>query len=1109
MKMPGKILTGIISVLLLAVMLALPAYAKESDVWDGTAATGFARGTGTESDPYIIETAEQLAYFAQSVNGGNKYSGKYVKLASDIVLNDEAFEFDADTGLVLVTDGENVAYLGTGINGDESGDNTVFDTVAGAMGVWYASDASTSRTSYSGTLNIWAPIGTSYVYSFSGVFDGDGHSIKGIYANSTLNYQALFGYTNNAVITNLSIENSYIKGGQASAGIVGYNYGAITGCNNAAIVCGSKEVGGISGDNISGCEIKNCHNSGTISGTGDDVGGIVGYNYGAVASCYNEGIIMSSGYYVGGVVGKSYAANGTATVTNCYNTGAVKGKYYVGGLVGENSCKIDGGYNIGSVSGSQVGGVVGYNSGTITNCYYLNTCAAANGYGTPLTYSEMKVASSYTGFDFDTVWEIGMVEDYDYPTLRSVYYPNRHTHTYAMEWSSDATAHWRECECGEKSDVGEHEYAKYTDNNCSVCGFFGRTTVWNGTVATGFAGGAGTKSDPYIIRTAEELAYLAQTVNEGTTYKGMYIMLDADIFLNDEIFTFEADTGLVKVSDGINSAYLGTGICGDTSGENIMFDTTASSAGAWYVSDDTDETGSYEGVIFAWTPIGMKIASDTSKSFQGSFDGGNHTVKGMYINSKTDDHSGFGLFGSAYCATVSNVGVLSSYIKDDYYVGGVVGYGENCNISSCYNAAIVNGQNSVGGVVGYNMVTLADFISTIEKCHNYGIVCGAYNIGGVIGSNYARAYTSAIVTSCYNTGTVSGISPVGGLVARSSAFDDTAIVALEYSHNKGTVYGTYNTGGVVGDSVSASLKSCYNIGNVNGTMRVGGIAGESSSTCAKAIIEMCCNKGRISGEYDVGGIVGDSFASSEYPSGLTGEASIVNCYNASVVSALNDRSGGIAGSNTGSIINCYSMGVINGRYDVGGIVGFVNESSPIPSVITSCYYLESSVAGANKYGASLSGAHMTYVKYFVDYDFVNVWNIGVVENYPYPTLRSIEYPNNHTHDYSELWSSDVTSHWHECECGGKSDEEAHIYDNEFDENCNACSYTRVVCEKGDVNGDGDVDTDDAIYLLRHTLLQSEYPVNQSVDFDGSGKVDTDDAIYLLRHTLLPSEYPLN
>ena len=64
---------------------------------------------------------------------------------------------------------------------------------------------------------------------------------------------------------------------------------------------------------------------------------------------------------------------------------------------------------------------------------------------------------------------------------------------------------------------------------------------------------------------------------------------------------------------------------------------------------------------------------------------------------------------------------------------------------------------------------------------------------------------------------------------------------------------------------------------------------------------------------------------------------------------------------------------------------------------------------------------------------------------------------------------------------------------------------------GDVDGNGVVDTDDAIYLLYYTLFgEGSYPINQPCDFDGNGVVDTDDAIYLLYHTLFgDSMYPLN
>ena len=61
---------------------------------------------------------------------------------------------------------------------------------------------------------------------------------------------------------------------------------------------------------------------------------------------------------------------------------------------------------------------------------------------------------------------------------------------------------------------------------------------------------------------------------------------------------------------------------------------------------------------------------------------------------------------------------------------------------------------------------------------------------------------------------------------------------------------------------------------------------------------------------------------------------------------------------------------------------------------------------------------------------------------------------------------------------------------------------------GDLDGNGIVDDEDVIYLLWHTLMSADYPVNQNVDFDGNGIVDDEDVIYLLWHTLMPKEYPL-
>ena len=151
--------------------------------------------------------------------------------------------------------------------------------------------------------------------------------------------------------------------------------------------------------------------------------------------------------------------------------------------------------------------------------------------------------------------------------------------------------------------------------------------VWDASVAEGFASGDGSKEDPFVISTPAQLAYFAKSVNGGNDYKDKYITLDRDIRLGDEEFTFDPDTGLVTVSDGVNTAYLGTGIVGDKSGSNDKFDEIAGKIGVFYESNTDKTEGTYAGALNTWTPIGTESAC-----FKGYFDGANKTVSGVYIN---------------------------------------------------------------------------------------------------------------------------------------------------------------------------------------------------------------------------------------------------------------------------------------------------------------------------------------------------------------------------------------------------------------------------------------------------------------------------------------------
>lgn len=127
------------------------------------------------------------------------------------------------------------------------------------------------------------------------------------------------------------------------------------------------QVGGECGSNTNQGAITNCYNTGIVRGS-ETVGGVCGSNYGTITNCSNKGNVGEDDESVGGVCGSNYG-----TITNCNNAGIVSGKSYVGGVCGKNS---NGGtvtncYNTGEVRGTSqyIGGLSGDNdSSSITNC---------------------------------------------------------------------------------------------------------------------------------------------------------------------------------------------------------------------------------------------------------------------------------------------------------------------------------------------------------------------------------------------------------------------------------------------------------------------------------------------------------------------------------------------------------------------------------------------------------------------------------------------------------------------------------------------------------------------------------------------------------------------
>lgn len=234
-----------------------------SAAWDGTAAAGFESGTGDSSDPYIIKTAEQLAFLAKQVNGGETYQGKYFQLEADLDLS-----------------GSEWAPIGIGER--ETGGSTV-------------------------------------TKPFAGTFDGKNHKISGLTLTAGLDDQGLFGCSS-GTIRNLGIENGNIsissaerigaicgyssgtiencwnsaditgstEGGIYVGGICGYSTGTISGCLNTGDITANSFIGGICGNTNRDTQISNCFNSGSITGK-EQIGGIAGINLNNITFCINAG----------------------------------------------------------------------------------------------------------------------------------------------------------------------------------------------------------------------------------------------------------------------------------------------------------------------------------------------------------------------------------------------------------------------------------------------------------------------------------------------------------------------------------------------------------------------------------------------------------------------------------------------------------------------------------------------------------------------------------------------------------------------------------------------------------------------------------------------------
>nr|WP_272211535.1 GLUG motif-containing protein [Marinicella sp. W31]MDC2877431.1 GLUG motif-containing protein [Marinicella sp. W31] len=262
-------------------------------------------------------------------------------------------------------------------------------------------------------------IGKEYSSIFTGTFAGLGHVISDLTIEAPMDYVGLFGHVmvaysgGGGVIRDIGLEDGSVTGFLTVGGLVGHlNYGTIMQSYVTGTVTGKESVGGLVGWQ-SGGTISASYATGQFGGLRSYVGGLVGrmYEDGTVEQSYATGRVLAGGEEVGGLVG--YMNLGT--ITQSYATATVAGKGKIGGLVGwQSGGTIEQSYATGKLKGkNNVGGLVGFHDGGRIEQSYFDTYttgkskSTGNRYyfeGKGLTTAQAHSASSYAGWDFETVW---------------------------------------------------------------------------------------------------------------------------------------------------------------------------------------------------------------------------------------------------------------------------------------------------------------------------------------------------------------------------------------------------------------------------------------------------------------------------------------------------------------------------------------------------------------------------------------------------------------------------------------------------------------------------------------------------------------------------------
>ncbi len=723
--------------------------------------------------------------------------------------------------------------------------------------------------------NQWVCIGgTDEAAAFEGTFDGAGHTIKNLYIKNSKG-SGLVGY-NGGTIKNVKI-TGIIKNSDNAGAAAGYNAGEISEVTSCVSVSEGSYIAGIAGSNIGGV-IEECHNKSMISGNGYVGGiagynkgtikkctntavirssstfsaGIAADNdEGTVEECANSGHIINTAAvrlnFIGGIIGRN-----AGNAENLYNTGNIVSRgSSVGGCVGINTSGSSANnlFSLGDVSGAsvdndgvkefRVGGAIGEVTSGVSNAYYLETIAIAE------SGSKGGIKANAGTIKQKAGKLTSMIEEKEHisgtVTLPEQIYAGSSVKASYKDGNAQNPVYIWYSRTDGREDVlavsdsfsipndfaGSKIYVKCMDGDFYgiKTGASGEIQGLGGTVKiSGFEVSGHTLKAEYQgnEKNPKYQWYRGTTAISGAS-KSEYTLTDEDLGKTISVKITGELPGYIQANTGTIMSSEDAGIwpeeqCRQPEIAGDVYQISTLSEFKWFVNHVNSGNTSADAALTSdislsssecWYPIGKD-----KKAYQGTFDGKNHKIENLNINSEKDEQGLFGNVGGK--GIIKNLKVSGNiYVSGNGIItGGIAGYLDG-KITGCEFGGNVSGNSDVGGIAGQ----IGKDAQIIES-RNTAAVYGVESVGGITGS-----VSYGTVSRCINIGDV-GKDELKTVKAGGIAGNMTNYAVIEACYNKGTVSGSSFMGGIAGEvSVCVVPQGCYNVGTVSKGMYSNGSVG--------------------------------------------------------------------------------------------------------------------------------------------------------------------------------------------------------------------------------------------------------------------------------------------